>query len=134
MIDAAEVAAAHDFIQELSNGYATRLGERGAGLSGGQRQRVCLARTILQAPSLLILDEATSALDAETERQVCRNLARRFSHCTVLFITHRLTTLNNADRILFMDRGRIIEDGTHHELMLRKGSYATLYEQQVGEA
>ena len=133
VIDAAQVAAAHDFIQELSNGYATRLGERGAGLSGGQRQRVCLARMVLQAPSLLILDEATSALDAETERQVCRNLARRYSHCTVLFITHRLTTLSNADRILFMDRGRIIEDGTHQDLMLRKGSYATLYEQQVGE-
>jgi ATP-binding cassette subfamily B protein len=130
---AAKVAAAHEFILELENGYATVLGERGSGLSGGQRQRVCLARTVLQGPSLLILDEATSALDAETEKQVCRNLAEVFSHATVLFITHRLTTLQRADRILFMSNGRIIEDGTHKELLARQGAYGTLYEQQVGE-
>lgn len=130
--DAAIVAGAHDFILKLENGYATWLGERGSGLSGGQRQRICLARTVLQDPSLLILDEATSALDAETERLVCRNLARRFAGTTVLFITHRLTTLQSADRILFMERGRIVEDGTHAELIARRGAYATLYEQQVG--
>ncbi|MEI8250459.1 MAG: ATP-binding cassette domain-containing protein [Synechococcus sp. ELA057] len=131
VMDAARVAAAHEFILGLENGYATRLGEKGSGLSGGQRQRICLARTVLQAPSLLILDEATSALDAETEQQVCRNLATRFGHATVLFITHRLTTLRQADRILFMDKGRIREDGNHAQLIALGGAYATLYNQQV---
>ena len=88
---------------------------------------------MLQNPSLLILDEATSALDAETERIVCTNLARKFNGVTVLFITHRLTTLRNADRILFMNKGRICEDGTHNELIDQQGSYATLYKQQVQE-
>lgn len=133
VMEAARTAAAHDFILNLDNGYATRLGEKGSGLSGGQKQRVCLARTVLQNPSLLILDEATSALDAETERIVCRNLARQFDGITVLFITHRLTTLRNADRILFMNKGRICEDGSHNELIEQKGSYATLYKQQVQE-
>lgn len=131
VMDAARVAAAHEFILGLENGYATQLGERGSGLSGGQRQRICLARTVLQNPGLLILDEATSALDAETEQLVCRNLASRFRHATVLFITHRLTTLRHADRILFMERGRICEDGNHNELMNLGGAYATLYNQQV---
>ena len=133
VMEAARTAAAHEFILNLDNGYATRLGEKGAGLSGGQKQRVCLARTVLQNPSLLILDEATSALDAETERIVCRNLATQFDGITVLFITHRLTTLRNADRILFMNKGRICEDGSHNELIEQKGSYATLYKQQVQE-
>ncbi len=131
VMEAARVAAAHEFILGLENGYATRLGEKGSGLSGGQRQRICLARTVLQDPSLLILDEATSALDAETEQQVCRNLAARFGDATVLFITHRLTTLRQADRILFMERGRIREDGSHGQLMALAGAYATLYNQQV---
>jgi len=133
VMEAARTAAAHEFILNLDNGYATRLGEKGSGLSGGQKQRVCLARTVLQNPSLLILDEATSALDAETERIVCTNLARKFNGVTVLFITHRLTTLRNADRILFMNKGRICEDGTHNELIDQQGSYATLYKQQVQE-
>jgi len=131
VMEAARVAAAHEFILGLENGYATRLGEKGSGLSGGQRQRICLARTVLQDPGLLILDEATSALDAETEQQVCRNLAARFHHATVLFITHRLTTLRQADRILFMERGRIREDGSHGQLIALAGAYATLYNQQV---
>lgn len=134
VIAATTVAAAHDFIRTLPNGYATRLGERGAGVSGGQRQRLCLARMVLQNPSLLILDEATSALDAETERQVFANLRQRFRGRTVLFITHRLTTLGDADRILFMQGGRIVEDGRHGELIRLGGSYATLYYQQVGIA
>jgi ATP-binding cassette subfamily B protein len=133
VMDAARTAAAHDFILNLDNGYATRLGEKGSGLSGGQKQRICLARTVLQDPSLLILDEATSALDAETERIVCRNLARQFEDTTVLFITHRLTTLRNADRILFMNKGRISEDGDHDHLINQRGAYATLYRQQVQE-
>jgi ATP-binding cassette subfamily B protein len=132
VIAAATVAAADDFIRALPNGYATRLGERGAGVSGGQRQRLCLARMVLQNPSLLILDEATSALDAETEREVFANLKQRFRGKTVLFITHRLTTLGDADRILFMEKGQIVEDGRHEDLLRREGPYATLYYQQVG--
>ncbi|MFO0075506.1 MAG: ABC transporter transmembrane domain-containing protein [Cyanobacteriota bacterium] len=132
VVEAAKVSAAHEFILSLPQGYATRLGERGAGVSGGQRQRLCLARMVLQNPSLLILDEATSALDAETEREVFSNLRNRFQGRTVLFITHRLTTLGDADRILFMEKGQIIEDGRHEELLRAGGSYATLYLQQVG--
>jgi ATP-binding cassette subfamily B protein len=132
--EATTLACAHDFILALDKGYATRLGERGSGLSGGQRQRVSLARTILQAPSLLILDEATSALDADTEAQICRNLLQRFRGTTVLYITHRLTTLQGADRILFMEKGRIIEDGTHGDLCRQGGAYATLFQQQVSGA
>jgi len=132
VIAAARIAGAHEFILGLDKGYATRLGERGAGVSGGQKQRLCIARTVLQEPSLLILDEATSALDADMEQQVCRNLSRHFKTCTVLFITHRLTTLHNADRILFMDQGVVVEDGSHEELIQRQGAYATLYAQQVG--
>ena len=132
--EAARVAVAHEFIMGLANGYATRLGERGAGLSGGQRQRLCLARTVLQDPSLLILDEATSALDADTERQVYRNLVQRFSGSTMVFITHRLTTLTDTDRILYMESGQIIEDGHHAELLNRKGSYAALWQQQIGSS
>lgn len=131
VIRAATVAAAHDFILQLPNGYATPIGERGSGLSGGQRQRLCLARTVLQDPSFLILDEATSALDADTEQRVCHNLSRTFAASTVLFITHRLTTLTSADRILFMDKGKIIEDGTHEQLLRAGGAYATLYAQQT---
>jgi ATP-binding cassette subfamily B protein len=129
---AARIAGAHDFILDLAKGYATHLGERGTGLSGGQRQRICIARTVLQEPSLLILDEATSALDADMELQVCRNLSRHFKESTVLFITHRLTTLRQADRILFMDKGVIVEDGDHDTLIQHQGAYATLYRQQVG--
>lgn len=131
VIRAATVADAHEFILKLTNGYATVLGERGAGLSGGQRQRLCLARTVLQDPSFLILDEATSALDADTERRVCSNISQAFRNNTVLFITHRLTTLTDADRILFMDKGRIIEDGSPQELLNAGGAYATLYAQQT---
>lgn len=131
VIRAATVADAHEFILQLTNGYATVLGERGAGLSGGQRQRLCLARTVLQDPSFLILDEATSALDADTERRVCKNIGQAFRTNTVLFITHRLTTLIDADRILFMDKGRIIEDGSPQELLNAGGAYATLYAQQT---
>ena len=131
VIRAASIASAHEFILQLPNGYATHLGERGSGLSGGQRQRLCLARTVLQDPSFLILDEATSALDADTEKRVCTNLSQAFRETTVLFITHRLTTLVDADRIIFMEKGHIIEDGTHQELLRAGGAYATLYIQQT---
>ncbi|WP_442944628.1 peptidase domain-containing ABC transporter [Nostoc sp.] len=130
IINAAKVAYAHDFIMSLPSGYNTRVGERGSGLSGGQRQRVAIARTVLQNPQLLILDEATSALDYNAEAQVCRNLASAFRDKTVFFITHRLSTIRNADVILMMDRGAVVEQGTHEELMALKGYYYCLYQQQ----
>ncbi|AKG21028.1 peptidase domain-containing ABC transporter [Calothrix sp. 336/3] len=130
IIEAAKIACAHDFIMSLPQGYNSRVGQRGSGLSGGQRQRIAIARTILQNPPLLILDEATSALDYDTERQVCLNLARALQGKTVLFITHRLATIQNADTILMMSQGRVAEQGTHQELMALKGLYFCLYQQQ----
>ncbi|MEH2178652.1 MAG: peptidase domain-containing ABC transporter [Nostoc sp.] len=130
IITAAKIAYAHDFIMSLPSGYNTRVGERGSGLSGGQRQRVAIARTVLQNPQLLILDEATSALDYNAEAQVCRNLATAFRNKTVFFITHRLSTIRNADVILMMDKGAVVEQGTHEELMALKGYYYCLYQQQ----
>jgi ABC-type bacteriocin/lantibiotic exporter with double-glycine peptidase domain len=133
IIQAAKIAHAHDFIMELPNGYNSPVGERGSGLSGGQRQRVAIARTILQNPRLLILDEATSALDYESENRVCSNIAQAFAGKTVFFITHRLTTIRNADVILMMDRGIVAELGTHAELMALQGRYYCLYQQQESQ-
>jgi subfamily B ATP-binding cassette protein HlyB/CyaB len=130
VIAAAKVAAAHDFIMDLPNGYNTKVGERGSALSGGQRQRIAIARTVLQKPRMLILDEATSALDYDSERQVCLNLAQTFDQQTVFFITHRLSTIKTADVIVMMDKGSIVETGTHAELMALRGRYYCLYQQQ----
>jgi HlyB family type I secretion system ABC transporter len=133
IIQAAKIAYAHEFIMELPNGYNSPVGERGSGLSGGQRQRIAIARTVLQNPRLLILDEATSALDYDSEHQVCSNIATAFEGKTVFFITHRLTTIRNADVILMMDRGMVAELGTHAELMALKGRYYCLYQQQESQ-
>ena len=130
IIAAAQIAAAHDFIMTLPNGYNTRVGERGSSLSGGQRQRIAIARTILQAPAMMVLDEATSALDFSTEQEVSRNLKEALKGRTVFFITHRLGTIKNADTIVMMDSGSIVERGTHEELMALKGRYCYLYQQQ----
>jgi len=130
IINVAKIACAHDFIMNLPQGYNTRVGERGNMLSGGQRQRIALARVLLQQPRLLILDEATSALDYNTEFQVCKNLAKAFKGKTILFITHRLSTLREADRIILMDEGRIVEDGTHEVLLQMRGRYYSLYQKQ----
>ena len=133
IIAAARVACAHDFIMELPDGYATRVGERGGNLSGGQRQRLAIARAVLQRPALLILDEATSALDYLTERQVCLNLKKEFEGSTVFFITHRLSTIRSADTILMMDSGSLVEKGTHQELLDMEGRYFALYSQQEAD-
>lgn len=130
IIEAAQVACAHEFVMSLPNGYNTRVGERGSALSGGQRQRIAIARSVLQRPKLLVLDEATSALDYPTERQICLNLAKAFKGDTVFFITHRLNTVSNADMIVVMDNSRVIEQGNHQELMATKGHYYYLYQQQ----
>lgn len=138
IIKAAQVAVAHEFIMNLPNGYNTRVGERGSSLSGGQRQRIAIARSVVQNPRMLVLDEATSALDYNTEAQVCQNLISIFgggrvknkNARTVLFITHRLGTIQNADVIVVMDNGLVVEQGTHAELMAAKGRYYYLYQQQ----
>ena len=130
IVEAATLACAHEFIMELPSGYSTNVGERGAGLSGGQRQRIALARTLLSRPKMLVLDEATSALDYDTERRVCNNLLENLRHCTVFFITHRLSTIRRADQIVMMHQGAVVEIGTHDELIARKGRYFALYRQQ----
>ena len=132
VITAAKLAVAHDFIMNLPNGYKTRVGERGSALSGGQRQRIAIARTILQNPRLLILDEATSALDYNTERQVCTNLIQAFRGRTMFIITHRLSTIQQADEIVLMHQGKVAERGTHNQLMHKRGRYYHLYQQQDG--
>ena len=115
---------------DLSDGYSTQLGERGANISGGQRQRIAIARTLLSNPKLLVMDEATSALDYDTERRVCQNLKESLRDCTVFFVTHRLSTVKNADVIIMMHNGSIVEKGNHEELMNLKGRYYALFRQQ----
>ena len=130
IIEAASIACAHEFIMSLPNGYATQLAERGANLSGGQRQRLAIARTLVSNPKLLIMDEATSALDYETERIVCLNLQKWAQDKTVFFITHRLSTIQNSDLILMMNKGSLVEQGTHNELLEMNGRYSTLFGKQ----
>ncbi len=130
IISAAKIACAHDFIMALGQGYATPLAERGGNLSGGQRQRIAIARTILSNPQLLVMDEATSALDYSTERQLCLNLQKWAEGRTVLFITHRLSSIRNSDLILVMHEGRLVEKGTHAELIQAGERYSALYQQQ----
>lgn len=134
IIRAARLAEAHDFIMALPQGYNTRAGEQGRAISGGQRQRIAIARAILQRPRLLIFDEATSALDFATERKVCENLAAEFDGHTVFFVTHRVRSIQHADRILVLDNGVLVEQGTHDELMALSGLYATLHQQQGAES
>ena len=130
IIEAANIACAHEFIMTLPDGYATVLSERGANLSGGQRQRIAIARTILSNPQLLVMDEATSALDFDTERRLCLNLQNWSTGRTVFFITHRLSTVKNSDLILVMHQGRLDEYGSHKSLMNNNSRYAALYNQQ----
>ena len=130
IVRAARLANAHDFIMELPSGYSTPVGERGAALSGGQRQRVAIARTLLSNPKLLVMDEATSALDYETERKVCDNLLENLKDQTVFFITHRLSTIRQAEMIVMLHQGAVVEVGTHEELMQHRGRYYALYRQQ----
>src|SRR5579864_4471944 len=131
VIDAAQLAGAHEFILELPKGYDTPVGERGNLLSGGQRQRIAIARALATDPRLLIFDEATSALDYESERVIHQNMRRICAGRTVLIIAHRLSTVRQADRIITIEKGRIVEDGRHDELLRRAGPYATLHRAQV---
>jgi len=134
IVQAARNAAAHDFIAALPNGYDTVVGEQGVKLSGGQRQRVAIARAMLKNAPILLLDEATSALDTESERQVQAALDALMKDRTTLVIAHRLSTIENADQVVVLEDGRVIEIGTHAELLRQGKAYALLYQAQFGEA
>ena len=127
VIEAARMAGAHEFISELKDGYDTYVGERGVKLSGGQKQRISIARVFLKNPPILILDEATSALDNESEHLVNQSLERLAQGRTTVTIAHRLTTIQNADRILVLSDGKIMEEGSHEELLEKQGMYYQLY-------
>ncbi len=133
VMQAAQLAGAHEFISELSEGYDTMVGEHGSSLSGGQRQRIAIARALITNPRILIFDEATSALDYESERIIQNNMKAICKGRTVIIIAHRLSAVRDANRIIVMDRGQIVEQGVHAELITRpKGLYAHLYNMQQG--
>ena len=132
VIDAAQKAHAHDFILETEEQYASLVGERGVKLSGGQRQRIAIARAILKDAPILILDEATSSLDSVTEKKIQLGLENLMKGRTVVVVAHRLSTISHMDRILVFDQGRIIEDGSHEQLLQRNGHYAHLWNMQAG--
>jgi ATP-binding cassette, subfamily B, bacterial HlyB/CyaB len=132
VVQAARLAGAHEFILELPEGYDTIIGEHGATLSGGQRQRIAIARALVRNPRILIFDEATSALDYESESIVQRNLVQICRGRTVLLIAHRLSTVSNSDCIYVIDKGGIVESGTHQQLVKSNGYYASLYKHQAG--
>jgi subfamily B ATP-binding cassette protein HlyB/CyaB len=134
VIVASRLAGAHDFILELPQGYDTVVGERGASLSGGQRQRIAIARALVGDPRILIFDEATSALDYESERIIQENMRQIARNRTVLIIAHRLSAVRHADRIITIEKGRLVEDGNHEELILAGGRYASLVRLQAGGA
>jgi subfamily B ATP-binding cassette protein HlyB/CyaB len=132
VIGAATLAGAHDFILELPEGYDTIVGERGSSLSGGQRQRIAIARALITNPRIVIFDEATSALDYESERIIQDNMREIAKGRTVFIIAHRLSAVRWTDRIITIDRGRLVEDGTHDELINTGGRYAMLHRLQAG--
>ncbi|MBP6801045.1 MAG: ATP-binding cassette domain-containing protein, partial [Zoogloea sp.] len=130
---AARAAQLEDFIARLPDGWETRVGERGLKLSGGEKQRVAIARTLLKNPDILIFDEATSALDSRTEKAIQAQLDAAARGRTTLVIAHRLSTVMNADEIIVLDQGRIIERGTHTQLLARAGAYAQMWALQLEE-
>ena len=127
------MAHAHEFIEQLEDGYDTLIGDRGYGLSGGQQQRLSLARALLRNPDILILDEATSALDTVSERLIQKALEEMHSSRTVLVIAHRLSTIANADKIIVLERGRIVEQGSKEDLVSKEGEFAALWKLQTGD-
>jgi len=130
IIQAAQISGAHEFISKLPKGYDTEVGERGSSLSGGQKQRIAIARALISNPKILIFDEATSALDYESEKIVRDNLNLITKNRTTIIIAHRLSTIKDCDFIVCFDEGKIVETGTHDELLEKKGYYANLYNAQ----
>eukprot|EP00300_Choanocystis_sp_HF-7_P010630 c17049_g1_i3.p2 GENE.c17049_g1_i3~~c17049_g1_i3.p2 ORF type:complete len:173 (+),score=40.01 c17049_g1_i3:12-530(+) len=133
IIAAAKEANAHDFITAMPNGYDTEVGEKGVQLSGGQKQRLAIARALVRKPRVLLLDEATSALDAESEAIVQQALDRIMNTSTVLVIAHRLSTIRHANRILVIDKGIVVEEGTHDDLVAQGGVYTNLVTRQINQ-
>jgi ATP-binding cassette subfamily B protein len=132
--EAARLADAEAFILDLPSGYDTVVGDRGMRLSGGQRQRLSLARALLRQPKLLILDEATSALDSLSETRILKTIKKVFSQITILSVAHRLSSISDADLIIVLDQGRVVEQGDHAELMQLNGLYATLWRLQATQS
>jgi ATP-binding cassette subfamily B protein len=130
IIAAARAAHAHEFILRLPQGYDSLVGERGQGLSGGERQRISIARALLINPQILILDEATSSVDTETEQEIQRALDNLVRGRTTIAIAHRLSTLRQADRLVVLEKGQVVEQGQHDELLARQGAYWRLHEAQ----
>jgi ATP-binding cassette subfamily B multidrug efflux pump len=130
---AAKNAALYENIMGFENGFKTVIGERGISLSGGQKQRLSIARALIKEPQVLIFDDCLSAIDTHTEEQILRNLGRIMKNKTSILIAHRVSSIKNADKIIVMDEGRIIEQGTHESLLTMKGSYFELYEKQLLE-
>ena len=128
IIRVAKIAQAHEFITKLPNGYETIIGERGINLSGGQRQRIAIARALLLDPKILILDDSTSSVDVDTEYELQKALSALLQNRTTIVITQRISTIRNADKIIIMDNGEIIEEGDHESLMAKKGAYYRLYQ------
>ncbi len=133
VIQVARRAHIDDFVQSLPDGYDTRVGERGLKLSGGEKQRVAIARTLLKNPQILVFDEATSALDSATEKRIQAELQEIAQNHTTLAIAHRLSTIMDADQILVLDGGKIVERGTHQQLLERNGVYANMWAIQLQE-
>jgi ABC-type multidrug transport system fused ATPase/permease subunit len=134
IIQAAKMARAHDFIMSLPEGYQTMVGERGVRLSGGQKQRLSIARALLKNAPILVLDEATSSVDTQTEAEIQEALDHLMKGRTSIVVAHRLSTVRNADKIVVLDNGRVIQTGTHESLLKQKGLYQDLYNRQVDDA
>ncbi len=131
LIQASKLACIHDYIKSLPLGYDTKVGPDGSGLSQGQKQRILIARAVYKNPDYIFLDEATNSLDALNEHDITKNLEKFFDGRTVIIVAHRLSTVRNADNIIVLDRGRIVETGTHEELVATKGAYFELIRNQM---